>query len=577
MEEENIMIDFDQPKEQSSYIKVIGVGGGGGNAVNYMFEQGINGVDFIVCNTDLKALNMSPVANKITLGKKGLGAGNKPERAKAAAENQADEIREMLSHNTQMLFITAGMGGGTGTGAAPVIAEIAKSIDLDDEDTKKILVVAIVTTPLTYEGPQRKIQAEAGIAELRKHVDSILVINNDKLRNTYGNLTLSGAFAKANTVLHTAAKGIAEIITGNGIVNIDFQDVNTVMEKSGTALMGTGCGKGEKRAIEAIKNATDSPLLNDNNIAGAKNMLIYYSYSPEHEITMDEMTEITDYLKNITADYKTDIIWGAGCDDSLDDELKITLIATGFEQQDKKSSNISQVKEEPKVIPIVEGEGARPMTTSGLGPELEPHRDEPKPTDERGNTEGNHQGHNYILDDTTQDTPSDSHNLEKQQNTQKGESNITESTNIPKDLEPTIVTPEPVATAPIAQDHHLPGYTHGVPATQISENVVDPQQNPFEPRRKDTSVFGSQQPESSDENFIKNAILDRAERIRKMNEMLKNKPDGPQLIESLTTEELTNEVIYETPRSNISDVTNTIIGVSGVITSANNFLFDNPD
>lgn len=559
MEEENIMIDFDQPKEQSSYIKVIGVGGGGGNAVNYMYEQGINGVDFIVCNTDLKALNMSPVANKITLGKKGLGAGNKPERAKAAAENQADEIREMLSHNTQMLFITAGMGGGTGTGAAPVIAEIAKSIDLDDEDTKKILVVAIVTTPLTYEGPQRKIQAEAGIAELRKHVDSILVINNDKLRNTYGNLTLSGAFAKANTVLHTAAKGIAEIITGNGIVNIDFQDVNTVMEKSGTALMGTGCGKGEKRAIEAIKNATDSPLLNDNNIAGAKNMLIYYSYSPEHEITMDEMTEITDYLKNITADYKTDIIWGAGCDDSLDDELKITLIATGFEQQDKKSSNISQVKEEPKVIPIVEGKGARPMTTSGLGDELEPHRDEPKPTDERGNTEGNHQGHNYILDDTTQDTPSNTQNPEKQQNTQEGEPFIA-TTTIPGNLE-----------------HHQPGFAQDVPATRISENVVDPQQNPFEPRRKDTSVFGLQQDEPKENTFGIKAISDRAERIRLMHEQLRNDPAGPQLIESLTTEELTNEVIYETPRSNISDVTNTIIGVSGVITSANNFLFDNPD
>ncbi len=327
----NTFFTFDSPKGQSSYIKVIGVGGGGGNAVNHMFRQGIKGVDFIVCNTDMKALNASPVPNKIPLGDLGLGAGNKPERAKQAALDKEKEIREALEHNTQMLFITAGMGGGTGTGAAPVIAEIAKKIELDNEDTKHILVVAIVTLPFSTEGRRRREQAEAGIVELSKHVDSILVINNDKLLS-FKDFTLSKAFGMANDVLLTAAKGIAEIITVDAYVNIDFQDVNTVMEKSGTALMGAGSGKGENRAHDAIEAATTSVLLNDNDISGAKNVLIYYSYSSEHEITMAELGEITDYLTKKT-NGSADIIWGAGADDSLDDELKVTLIATGFEKK----------------------------------------------------------------------------------------------------------------------------------------------------------------------------------------------------------------------------------------------------
>ena len=321
---------FDSPKGQSSYIKVIGVGGGGGNAVNHMYDKGIEGVDFIVCNTDMKALNASPVPNKIPLGDLGFGAGNKPERARKAAEAKADDIREALAHNTQMLFITAGMGGGTGTGAAPVIAEIAKSIDLDNEENKKILVVAIVTRPFSFEGVRRREQAEAGIEELREHVDSIIVINNDKLRSK-GNFGLSTAFGMADDVLLTAAKGIAEIITESAYVNRDFQDVNTVMEHSGTALMGTGSGKGENRAHDAIEAATTSELLDDSDIAGAKNVLLYFSYSNEHELTMDEMSEITDYVLEKT-NGTADIIWGAGPDDSLGDELKVILIATGFEK-----------------------------------------------------------------------------------------------------------------------------------------------------------------------------------------------------------------------------------------------------
>ena len=324
---------FDSPKGQSSYIKVIGVGGGGNNAVNHMYREGIEGVDFIVCNTDMKALNASPVPNKIPLGTLGLGAGNKPERARLAAAAKENDIRAALEHNTQMLFITAGMGGGTGTGAAPVIAEIAKSIDLDNEENKKILVVAIVTRPFSFEGARRREQAEAGIQELRKHVDSIIVINNDKLRSK-GNFALSTAFGMADDVLLTAAKGIAEIITENAYVNRDFQDVNTVMEHSGTALMGTGSGKGENRAHDAIEAATTSELLDDSDIAGAKNVLLYFSYSSEHELTMDEMSEITDYVLDKT-NGTADIIWGAGPDDSLGDELKVILIATGFEKGTK--------------------------------------------------------------------------------------------------------------------------------------------------------------------------------------------------------------------------------------------------
>ena len=336
-------VDFDSPKGQSSYIKVIGVGGGGGNAVNHMYRQGIKGVDFIVCNTDMKALNSSPVPNKISLGELGLGAGNKPERARQAAIDKADDIRDAISHNTQMLFVTAGMGGGTGTGAAPVIAEIAKNIDLDNDENKKILVVAIVTLPFSFEGKRRKEQAEAGIRELSQHVDSIIVINNDKLR-TYGNLGMSKAFAMADDVLLTAAKSIAEIITNNAYINIDFQDVNTVMEKSGTALMGAGSGHGESRALDAITAATTSVLLNDNDITGAKNVLLYFSYSSEHELTMDEQAEITDYILDKTGS-EADFIWGAGVDDELGDELKVILIATGFEKS-------ALVPEGPKVIEL---------------------------------------------------------------------------------------------------------------------------------------------------------------------------------------------------------------------------------
>ncbi|MEI6821754.1 MAG: cell division protein FtsZ [Bacteroidota bacterium] len=343
------MLKVDLPKNQSSIIKVIGVGGGGSNAVNFMYNQGINGVDFIVCNTDAKSLDISPVPNKIQLGK-GLGAGNIPAVAKKAAEDKADEIKALLEKNTQMLFITAGMGGGTGTGAAPVIAALAKEIELLDDTEKKILTVAIVTLPFSFEGRKRKLQAEEGIRELKKYVDAILIINNDKLRE-FGDLPLGQAFEKADNILTTAAKGIAEIITVKSAVNIDFRDVNTVMKNSGVALMGTGIAEGENRAYRAIEMAINSPLLNDNNIKGARNLLLYFS-SMDKEITMDEITEITDYILN-EAGIDVDIIWGAGKDATLGDKLVITLVATGFDRADEEFSNFPPkvyVKKEPHIL-----------------------------------------------------------------------------------------------------------------------------------------------------------------------------------------------------------------------------------
>ncbi|MCM1170021.1 MAG: cell division protein FtsZ, partial [Bacteroides sp.] len=323
------ILNFVLPKDQSSYIKVIGVGGGGGNAVNHMYRAGIKGVDFIVCNTDAQALESSPVPVKVHLGK-GLGAGNVPDVAKVAAEEKRDEIRDKIK-DARMLFIAAGMGGGTGTGAAPVVASIAKEIELAGDEVTSILTVAIVTTPFTFEGRKRIEQAKLGIAELRKHVDAILVINNDKLRE-FGKMTLNEAFAMADNVLTTAAKGISEIITVRSYVQIDFKDVNTVMHNSGVALMGFGTANGETRAKDAVMMAMDSPLLNDNSIEGAKNMLLYLGYSSESPLCMDEIETITGSILEKAGD-GVDLIWGAGEDDSLGGNLNITLIATGFNER----------------------------------------------------------------------------------------------------------------------------------------------------------------------------------------------------------------------------------------------------
>ena len=317
------MMKFDLPKEQSSIIKVIGVGGGGSNAVNHMYRLGIKGVDFVVCNTDHQALDTSPVPTKIPLGQsltEGRGAGSIPDVGKNAAIENLEDVNEILAKNTKMIFVTAGMGGGTGTGAAPVIAQAAKDMG--------ILTVGIITVPFTFEGRKRRTQAEEGIEKMRESVDTLLVINNDKLREMFGNLTLVNAFENADDVLAIAAKGIAEVISVTGQINVDFNDVNTVMKDSGVAIMGSAEAEGENRAIKCVENALNSPLLNDNNIDGAKYVLLNITYGTQ-AVLMDEISDITDYIQE-EAGSTADVIWGHGYDDSLGDKLCVTIIATGF-------------------------------------------------------------------------------------------------------------------------------------------------------------------------------------------------------------------------------------------------------
>lgn len=336
-------IKFDSQKNSSSIIKVIGVGGGGSNAVNFMYSQGIKDVDFIVTNTDKQALEKSPIPVKIQLGSsitEGWGAGAIPETGRKAAMETIDEIKEHLNNNTKMVFITAGMGGGTGTGAAPVIAQIAKEMG--------ILTVGIVTLPFSFEGRKRQQQAVQGLDELRKNVDTLLVICNDKLRELHGDLKLSDAFHKADNILTIAAKGIAEIITVTGHINVDFNDVNTVMRNSGVAIMGTGIAEGTNRAVDAVEMALSSPLLNDNDINGAKDVLLYLSSGAE-EISMDEVTEITDYIQN-AAGSTAEIIWGNGTDDKLDNKISVTLIATGFKTSMVNEGPIIRESHVPKVV-----------------------------------------------------------------------------------------------------------------------------------------------------------------------------------------------------------------------------------
>ncbi|MDB9960650.1 cell division protein FtsZ [Oceanihabitans sp.] len=326
-------IAFDLPKNQSNVIKVIGVGGGGSNAINHMFQQGIKGVDFVICNTDAQALQNSGVPNKIQLGltlTEGLGAGANPEVGEQSAIESFEDLQRMLDTNTKMIFITAGMGGGTGTGAAPIIAKMAKDLN--------ILTVGIVTMPFQFEGKMRNEQAQIGIENLRNVCDSLIVINNNKLREVYGNLGFKAGFSKADEVLSTAARGIAEVITHHYTQNIDLRDAKTVLSNSGTAIMGSGSSSGQNRAHEAIRKALDSPLLNDNKIIGAKNVLLLI-VSGAQEITIDEIGEINDHIQN-EAGHGANIIMGVGEDESLDESIAVTIIATGFdiEQQDEISN-----------------------------------------------------------------------------------------------------------------------------------------------------------------------------------------------------------------------------------------------
>ncbi|TCD02205.1 cell division protein FtsZ [Pedobacter frigidisoli] len=346
-------MQFEMLKDKSSIIKVIGVGGGGGNAVNHMYLSGITGVDFIICNTDAQALESSPIPNKVQLGAsltEGMGAGSIPEVGKNSAIENIDDIKAMLGSTTKMLFITAGMGGGTGTGASPIIAKAAKELD--------ILTVAIITTPFSFEGKRRKLQADEGMEELKKYVDSYLVISNDRLREIFGNLTLGSAFGQADDILTTAAKGIAEIITVPGYINVDFKDVRTVMKDSGVAIMGSFAADGEERALIAVEGALASPLLKDNEIEGARYILLNIS-SGIREVTMDEVSIITDYIQE-KAGLSADLIWGNCTDETLGDKLSVTIIATGFqtsdqrvhEEKNKKKISLLTPEEAPLIRPV---------------------------------------------------------------------------------------------------------------------------------------------------------------------------------------------------------------------------------
>ena len=342
----NPMVDFGAPEKENTIIKVIGVGGGGGNAVNHMYREGIHDVSFVVSNTDIQALNDSPVPMKLQLGKEGLGAGNKPEKARQAAEESINDITAMLSDGTKMTFITAGMGGGTGTGAAPVIARVSKELD--------ILTVGIVTIPFRFEGKKKINQALDGVEEMAKHVDALLVINNERLRKIYPELTVLDAFGKADDTLSVAAKSIAEIITNHGLINLDFNDVKTVLKDGGVAIMSTGYGEGEGRVKQAIQDSLNSPLLNDNDIFNSKKILLSINFSKDSNkdnpaaggLMMEEMNEVNDFMEQFGSDFE--IKWGIGLDPDLGNKVKVTILATGFgiRDVDGMDSHIKKIVQE---------------------------------------------------------------------------------------------------------------------------------------------------------------------------------------------------------------------------------------
>ena len=327
------ILDFGEPEKENSIIKVIGVGGGGGNAVNHMYREGIHDVTFVLCNTDNQALNDSPVPVHLQLGKEGLGAGNKPAKARQAAEETLEDIKNILNDGTKMAFITAGMGGGTGTGAAPVIARVSKELG--------ILTVGIVTIPFRFEGPKKIDQALDGVEEMSKHVDALLVINNERLRQIYPDLAVLAAFGKADDTLSVAAKSIAEIITVHGLINLDFNDVKTVLKDGGVAIMSTGYGEGEGRVKKAIEDALNSPLLNDNDVFNSKKILLSIAFASEKKdnpgLTMDEMNDVNDFMEKFGDDFE--LKWGLAIDPELGSRVKVTVLATGFGLEDVEGMN----------------------------------------------------------------------------------------------------------------------------------------------------------------------------------------------------------------------------------------------
>ena len=352
MMDSNILLDFGEPEKENSIIKVIGVGGGGGNAVNHMYREGIHDVTFVLCNTDNQALNDSPVPVHLQLGKEGLGAGNKPEKARKAAEESIEDVRKMLNDGTRMAFITAGMGGGTGTGAAPVIARVSKELD--------ILTVGIVTIPFRFEGDRKIDQALDGVEEMSKHVDALLVINNERLREIYPELSLLDAFSKADDTLSVAAKSIAEIITNHGFMNLDFNDVKTVLKDGGVAIMSTGYGEGEGRVKKAIDDALNSPLLNDNDVFNSKKILLSINFCNEKNdnsgLMMDEMNDVHEFMAKFSSDFE--IKWGMAIDPELGKKVKVTILATGFgiEDVDGMNAHLGKKHTQEEALRIAEEE-----------------------------------------------------------------------------------------------------------------------------------------------------------------------------------------------------------------------------
>ena len=541
------MIKFDLPKNQSSIIKVLGVGGGGGNAVNHMFSQGIEGVDFYVCNTDSQALEMSPVPNKMQLGvnlTEGRGAGSIPEVGRNAAIEDLDRIRDILEKKTKMLFITAGMGGGTGTGAAPIIAKASKELG--------ILTVGIVTIPFAFEGRKRRQQAEEGIKEMKKCTDTLLVICNDRLRELYGNLSVSEAFGKADNVLTTAAKGIAEIITLTGNINVDFADVRTVMSNSGVAILGSGSAEGENRATKAVEEALSSPLLNDNQIRGAKNILLNIT-SGKEEILMDEISEITDYIQ-MEAGSSAEIIWGLGHDPSLEKKINITLVATGFGSGNSIDTDLDKPVVTKKVMPLTETDTSQNQLTFD---------DEGEKTNPVSETT-----HEVIKEEVE-----GIRLLIKKDVSKSSEPNVTKEAEQRGEKTAERAAEKP----PVVKKYTLDLGTDQDAQNQVAEQAPEQEhKNPFKKLTEATSAF----PGPVSEEELRKKISDREQRLRELSVKIKS-PEGLSDLEKQPAFVRRNVLLSRVPASDESQVSRYTLFEGDnnqvQIKSNNSFLHDNVD
>lgn len=570
---------FEMLKEQSAIIKVIGVGGGGGNAVNHMYKQGISGVDFIVCNTDAQALELSPIPNKVQLGAsltEGMGAGADPSVGENSAIESIEDIKRMLGSNTKMLFITAGMGGGTGTGASPVLAKAAKELG--------ILTVAIVTTPFAFEGKRRRVQAEEGLGELRKYVDSYLVISNDRLRDIFGNLTMTAAFAMADDILTTAAKGIAEIITIPGYVNVDFKDVRTVMNDSGVAIMGNAVSEGEERALRAVEGALASPLLKDNEIEGARYILLNIT-SGKQEVTMDEVTIITDYIQD-KAGLSADLIWGNCINESFENELSVTIIATGFQTSEER---IKEKENERIEIPLTPEEPRAPYVkpiNRFVQKALESPEDEPiLKSNAAEHSESKPTPQQVDLFSTPVSKPQSQQKPQLRNNTPDNDGIIrhTLASEEQPNEEKTAEDGYEVKTTPSAFHFDLPPVADEA-STEVDDTTVTPD---FSDAAKEASVPASaesayQADAHKTPDYVEKELLKTKERILRLKElsMKLKSANGLQELESEPAYRRKQMALDDTPHSSASQVSRFTLSTDDGITEIrpnNSFLHDNVD